>query len=98
MKLYSPENKNTFVFAVVPKNAKEGAQPTYQPVSGMDVESCLQTIDKKGSKNAYQHAMGRYDEFGRYCTYCSAVEGVTPGKFVLHPMAEADRKREEFYS
>ena len=98
MKLYNPEAKNTFVFAVVPKNAKEGAQPTYQCVSGSDVDSCLQTIDSRGNKNAYQHVMGRYDEFGRYCTYCPPIDGVKPGKFVLHPMAEAERKREEAYA
>jgi len=98
MKLYSPENKNTFVFAVVGKNAKEGTQPTYQAIAGSDIEACLQIIDKKASKNAYQHPMGRYDEFGRYCTYCPPLEGVRPGKFVLHPMAEADRKREEAFS
>lgn len=98
MKLYNPENKNTFVFAVVPKNAKEGAQPTYQAVAGHDVEDCLRRIDQKGSKNAYQHVMGRYDEFGRYCTYCPPIEGVKPGKFVLHPMAEDERKKAEAYS
>ena len=75
MKLYSPENKNTFVFAVVPKNAKEGAQPTYQAVAGHDVEDCLRRIDQKGSKNAYQHVMGRYDEFGRYCTLLPSYRG-----------------------
>ena len=37
-------------------------------------------------------------EFGRYCTYCPPIDGVTPGKFVLHPWAEADRKREDLYS
>ena len=98
MKLYSPENKNTFLFAVVGKKDKEGAQPTYKPVSGSDVESCLQIIDQRGSKNAYQHVMGRYDEFGRYCTYCPPIDGVTPGKFVLHPMSEAERKKAEVYS
>ena len=98
MKLYNPENKNTFVFAVVAKNAKEGAQPTYQAVAGHDVEDCLRRIDQKGSKNAYQHVMGRYDEFGRYCTYCPAIDGITPGKFVLHPMAEAERKKVETYA
>ena len=98
MKLYNPENKNTFVFAVVGKKDKEGAQPSYQCVAGSDVEACLKTIDQRGSKNAYQHVMGRYDEFGRYCTYCPAIDGVTPGKFVLHPLAETERKREEAYA
>ena len=98
MKLYNPENKNAFVFAVVPKNAKEGTQPTYQAVGGHDVEDCLRRIDNKGNKNAYQYPMGRYDEFGRYCTYTPPIEGVKPGKFVLHPYAEDDRKKAEAYS
>jgi hypothetical protein len=42
--------------------------------------------------------MGRYDEFGRYMTYKPPVEGSTPGRFVLHPFAEEERKREEAFA
>ena len=98
MKLYSPETKNTFVFAVVGKKDREGTQPSYQAVDAHDVEECLRRIDQRASKNAYQQVMGRYDEFGRYCTYCPPIEGIKPGRFILHPMAEAERKREEAYA
>jgi hypothetical protein len=42
--------------------------------------------------------VGRYDEFGRYMTHKPAIEGVSPGRFVLHPFADEERKREEAFS
>ena len=101
MKLYSPEQRNHFVFAVVPLNARDGEKPKYVAIFAGDVDSAEQQLmsDRKAPmRNAYDHVMGRYDEFGRYCTYCPPIEGVKPGRFVLHHMAEDERKKAEAYA
>ena len=41
--------------------------------------------------------MGRFDHLGRYCTYCPSVEGIMPGRFVLHPAADAEYKASRPY-
>ena len=98
MKLFRPDKKNQFVFAVVGKGDRDGAGAKYMSQVAASIDEALDLIIKQGFKPAAPHCMGRYDEFGRYCTYCPPIDGVTPGKFVLHPMADADRKREEFYA
>ena len=32
--------------------------------------------------------MGRYDDKGRYCVYKPPIEGVTHGRFVIHPLVD----------
>jgi hypothetical protein len=88
VKLYNPQNANGFVFAVVDSKAREGTAPDYVCVNGGDVESCERTLDAQNKRSAYPHCMGRYDEFGRYLVYKPAIEGVSPGRFVMHPLAE----------
>ena len=41
MKLFSPQDANTFVFATVANSAREGTTPDYKCVAGPDVETCL---------------------------------------------------------
>ena len=55
-------------------------------------EDCENNITRENKRNAYPHCMGRYDELGRYCVYKPAIEGVSPGKFVLHPLAAEEKK------
>ena len=98
MKLFSPETKNQFVFAVLPKAAKEGTAPAYRTVDAYDFEEANRKLEKFQLRNAYPYPVGRYDEFGRYMTYKPPVEGVTPGRFVLHPFADQERKREEAFA
>ena len=93
MKLYSPEKANCIVIAAVPTNAKEGTDPTYVAVAAGGIEEAEQSLisDKRAPmRNAYPHAMGRYDELGRYCTYQPPIENVRPGKFILHPLAQRE--------
>lgn len=92
MKLYNPQEANQFVFAVVAKNARDGTPPDYKACGSESIEACERHIDSKAMRNAYPHCMGRYDELGRYCVYKPALEGVAPGKFVLHPLAAEEKK------
>ena len=88
MKLYNTKEINQFVFAVVPKNAREGAQPAFKCCGSDSIESCEANIDAKAMRNAYPYCMGRYDEKGRFCVYKPPIEGISPGRFVVHPLAE----------
>jgi hypothetical protein len=92
MKLYNPEKADTYVFAVVPVGAKEGTDPTYVAVKADGIEEAENSLlaSRPPMKNAYPHAMGRYDEIGRYMTYQPPVEGIRPGKFILHPIAQQE--------
>jgi len=98
MKLFSPESRNQFVFAVLPKAAKEGTAPAFRTVDADDFDEAQRKLDKFQLRNAYPYCVGRYDEFGRYMTHKPAIEGVRPGRFVLHPFADEERKREEAFS
>jgi len=95
MKLFDPKNANGWVFASVAKNAKEGTAPTYGCIQAGALEDAERQLDAKALRNAYPYVVGRYDADGRYCTYKPPIEGVTPGRFVLHPMAEDERKTYE---
>ena len=88
MKLYYPEAADKFVFAVTGKSDREGSAPKYMAGHGPDIESALNDLVKQGWKPAAPHCMGRYDDFGRYCTYKPPVDGIAPGKFVMHPAAQ----------
>lgn len=90
MKLFDKEAPNRFVCAVVPKAAREGVAPTYVAIQANDIESALNQIDTKQQRHAYPYVMGRYDDRGCYMVYKPPIDGVTPGRFVLHPLAEAE--------
>ena len=92
MKPFDPELAGCFAYAVVAKNAREGTAPDYKPYKATSTESAERTIDQSGLRPAYPYVLGRYDEKGRYMTYKPPVEGVTPGRFVLHPMADEEFK------
>ena len=96
MKLFEPEAAEHFVFAVVPMSAKEGAMPDYKCIRAGDMESALNQMDGR-VRPAAPHCTGRYDHLGRFCTYCPAIEGVLPGRFVLHPQADAEYKASRPY-
>jgi hypothetical protein len=98
MKLFSPDCKNQFVFAVLPKAAKEGTAPAFRTIDAYDFDEASRKLDKFQLRNAYPYPMGRYDEFGRYMTYKPPIDGVTPGRFALHPHAEEERRREEAFA
>ena len=97
MKLYESEARNTFVFAVVGSNAKEGTAPEYKCAPGTDIESAFQRNLGGKYRMAAPYCMGRYDDLGRYMTYCPPVDGVRPGKFVMHPIAEQEHKASRGY-
>lgn len=92
MKLFSPDDRDCFVFAVVPVNAKEGTPPEYKAIQASGVEQAMRVIDDRRCRLAAPHCMGRYDHLGRYMTYQPPVEGVRPGKFILHPLADQEYK------
>jgi hypothetical protein len=96
MKLYDPRLLHQWVFAVVSQNAREGAQPTYVTVTADSTESAEQQLHSQRLKNAYQHPMGKYDDMGRYCIYKPPIEGLLPGKFVVHPSANLEYKQNRF--
>ena len=88
MKMYDRQNAGGFVFACVDNKAREGVAPTYKCVPADSVGSAELYLDSKNQRNAYPHCMGRYDDQGRYCVYKPPIEGVSPGRFVVHPLAE----------
>ena len=93
MKLFSPQNANAFVFAVVDAKAREGVAPNYNCVPGESVDDCLAYLDRSGKRSPYSYPMGRYDENGRYCTYKPPLENVERlqhGRFCLHPLAQQE--------
>ena len=92
MKLYDPQKINHFVFAVVDAKAREGTAVSFMAVVGGDIEGCENIIDRNQKRNAYPHCMGRYDELGRYCVYKPGIEGISPGKFIVHPLAAEEKK------
>ncbi len=97
MKLYAPEHADKFVFAVIGKADREGSNAKFIAGSGGDAETALNDLVKQGWKPAAPHCMGRYDDFGRYCTYKPPVEGIFPGRFVIHPQAQDEFKAANRY-
>ena len=99
MKLFNPTDASKFVFAVCPKGYREGTAPNYAAVSGASVEDALKSLDMQKLVSVYPHAVGRYDEQGRYQSYCPPIEHVKAGRFVEHPMAaqaEAEQVKSNF--
>jgi len=92
MKLYNPSDADKFVFAVIGKNDKEGTPAKYISAPGSGMEDALNLLTKQGWKTAAPQCMGRYDEIGRYMTYQPPVEGIRPGKFIPHPIAQREYK------
>lgn len=97
MKLYRPDKIHQFVFAVIGSKDKEGTPAKYVSVQGSGIDDALDLLTKQGHKEAAPHCMGRYDELGRYMTYQPPVEGIRPGKFILHPLADKEYKESRAY-
>jgi len=93
MKLFHPDSANKFVIAAVPNNAREGTDPTYVAVKAGGIEQAEQSLladQRAPMRSAYPYVLGRYDEKGRYMTYKPPIDGVTPGRFVVHPLAQQE--------
>ena len=95
MDLFSTDKIGHYAFAVVPEGAKEGTPPNFEAIEAPGLEEAERTLSYMKKRNAYKHVLGRYDEQGFYCTYCPSVEGIRPGRFVRHPLAE--QARDDFY-
>ena len=93
MKLFNPSNKNGFVLAYVPKAAREGTSPTYGCIQAGSIEEAEKSLEQKAFRAVYPYVLGRYDEKGRYMTYKPPIDGVTPGRFVLHPLAQEEMNK-----
>jgi len=92
MKLFEPQAANQFVVACVSISAREGTAPDYKTIAALDIESAMRQLDAAKLRSAYPYVMGRYDEKGRYMTYKPPIEGVSLGRFVLHPLADQEMK------
>lgn len=93
MKLFNPDSANKFVIAALPSSAREGTAPTYVAVQAGGIEEAeLSLITDKRSpmRPVYPYVLGRYDDKGRYMTYKPPIDGVTPGRFILHPFAQQE--------
>jgi hypothetical protein len=97
MKLFEPKAANTFVFATVSATAREGTAPDYKAISATSLEGALNQLDAAKMRNAYPYVMGRYDDRGCYMVYKPPIEGVSPGRFVVHPMAEEEMRKEGWH-
>ena len=97
MKLFAPKLATQICYAVVGLKDKEGTAPRYISIKAADFEVAEAALFRDGQKSAYPYPLGRYDEQGRYCTYKPPIDGVAPGRYVLHPMAYqewlADKER-----
>lgn len=97
MKLYDPSKSGSYVYAIAAKAAKEGTPPTFQAVNGLSFEDCEHSIHQRNSRTVYPYPIGKYDELGRFETYCPPVDGIRLGKFVLHPLAQNEYLSERDY-
>jgi hypothetical protein len=94
MKLFQNDQYDKLVYAVIGKNDREGTAPRYIAIQSDNQESAEMAIEKMGLKSCYPYPMGRYDQVGRYETYKPAVDGVGPGRYVLHPLAQEEYLRD----
>ena len=78
MNHYDPQRKDSFVWPMIPKNAKPGSQTSYKLTKFPNPS----TWEQRGYELAGPCQMGRYDEEGFYHTYKPPVEGCFPGKYV----------------
>lgn len=95
MKLFSPDTRNQFVFAVLPKAAKEGTAPAFRTVDADDFDEANRKLDKFQLRNAYPYPIGRYDEFGRYMTYKPQSKASLPAglRSIRSPIRSASARR-----
>ena len=90
MKLFNPSHADHFVFATCPKGYKEGTAPKYAPVKAVDVETAERQLFSERLINVYSYQVGRYDQQGRFMTFQPPVEGIRPGKYIVHPLAQQE--------
>ena len=94
-KLFNPAAKNLYVWAVFAKDDKSRPpatvyvtddSPTWEGVSSEIARSYCLASDG--------YPMGRYDEFGYYCTHCPPIPGAEGklglSRYIRHPLATKD--------
>ena len=101
MKLFDESAKNSYVWAT--RGAKDRSDtPCSFDFTSEESGQNIGASTKKGAVErvlAHQVPMGRYNAEGLYETFCPAIPGAEGARglnrYVLHPLAEAERDREK---
>jgi hypothetical protein len=91
MELFEPRLANSYIWACTDKKEKSfSPKMLYRATSDP-------TFDKLAVDHVQvsEAPVGRFDEAGRWCTYCAAIGSIHGGlpRYLLHPHAEATRQR-----
>ena len=90
--LYNPNNANSYVWPMIPKNHKPGMSVTYQLTREPDPKPWLD----RGWILCGPCQLGRYNAEGYYEVYKPPIEGVEPvGRYIKHPLADAQQENHE---
>lgn len=86
MELFEPRLASAYLWSCSEK--KDRAFPpklVYRPTRSPAFDQLAVDHHQIGS-----YPVGRYDEIGRWCTYCPPIAGIHGGleRYVLHPLAE----------
>ena len=96
--LFDYANRGRFVHQVFDNKERISPKSVYRiATSAMFGETELGEARFHYSPVASDHAIGMDDKEGYYCTYCPPVEGIMPGRFLLHPQADAEYKASRPY-
>ena len=95
MKLYNPDLDPlpAYVWPMVPKAYKPGQQTTYQ----LTRDPSPKLAELQGYVMAGPCQIGMYDDEGFYCTYCPAVDGIRPGKYIRVLYGDALKSAKDDY-
>ena len=103
MRLYDEELKNTYVWAVKGEREPPAAPCSFETTKDESAQNIGVSSDPGKNRMkvvvAHQVPMGRYNSEGLYETFCPGIPGGEGARglnrYVLHPLAEAERDREK---
>jgi hypothetical protein len=103
LKLFDYDNRNKYVHQVFDNKERISPKTQYRLAGSPNFgETELGDPRFHYSPVSSEHAIGMYDEHGYYCTYCPPIQtpgvSVPVGRFVRHPWAEEERRRQEAFA
>ena len=103
LKLFDYENRTKYVHQVFDNKERISPKTQYRLAGSPNFgETELGDPRFHYSPVSSESAIGMYDEHGYYCTYCPPIQtpgiNVPVGRFVRHPWAEDERRRQEAFA
>ena len=93
MRLYDQNLADSYVWPMTAKNAKPGQPTTYQ----FTTEPSPKMWEERSYVMAGPCQIGMYDDSGYYRTYCPAVDGIRPGKYIRVLFGDALKTAKDDY-